>query len=395
MKRSTLLLAALALALPATALAKDADWATKAPSDWTADDAAELLAKSPWVATIQVLPTALIGANQKIGKADRVPVQARWFSASIIRNAIARNAELQGAKMSPEEKAEQTRPDDRFYEILISSDKLDVLDSIPFPQLVKVTTLEAGGQTFPLVTLLRPSELKGQAQMIFNKKKGIPEGAKDVVLKSEWNGTKIEFKWDATKMVWPGACENAAKPTHDIVGDAKAEKPMVRDLDGDFCPVGPNETRRREIQAAVLGSGDDALDRAIGDIRVTRAKPEDKFSVYVFYDAAKETAEPVEGAKPVDVMGRKMGMTKAVGKWSAANKSPLKAIFFVKPGAQKPDDFIHASCAEKLAKTDAGSAEKFFKEKLTKPDSPTVPVCEETAAKPEPTKADKKPTGKK
>lgn len=408
MKARTLFaLTAATLAVSSAALAKDAEWQNKAPADWTAEDTTEILGKSAWVQTISVFPTALVASGNKQDKptasSTRVPVQARWFSSQLMKQAIGRNAEIAGAKMTDEEKAEGTRPDDRFYEILISADKLDVLNATPFADLAKVTTLESDGQTFPLVTILRPSDLhSSQSQFIFQKGKGIPAGAKSISLKTVWNENKLEFKWDPTKMVWNGSCEKGVKPTREIVGDAKGEKVAVRDLDGDFCPVGPNETRRREVQAAILGSGDEAFNRAISDVRVTPSKGDKTvtYTAYVFYDPAKEVLDPAEAAK-VDVMGRKLAMTKAAGKWDSANGSPLKAIVFVRPGAAKPDDFIHASCAEKVAKLEGDAAEKLFKEKLTKPDSKDVPVCmgEEkpaaAAATPKADKTDKKPTSGK
>ena len=381
---------ALSLAVCATAEAKD-DWMSKKPADWTAEDVKAVMDKSAWAQTIQVFPTTLAGAtktDKPVTGGTRVPVQAKWFSSRLIKSAIVRNAELQGVKMTDEQKAESTRPDDRFYEILITADKLDVLDSTPFPDLAKTTTLEVDGQSLPLVTILRPQELKGgQSQFIFRKGKSVPATAKSVTLKSTWNGSNIEFKWDLTKMVWSPTCDNGGKPVRDIIGDAKAESPQVRDLDGDFCPVGPAETRRREVMASIIGSGDEALNRAISDVRTK--KNGEKTSIVVFYDPTKEVAS--EGASSPDPMARKEAMAKAVGTWATAHKDdPLEFLLFVDP-AKKAPELIVIACTQRLAKLDASGAAKLFKEKLIAATAGAdAPNCAEAA-----TENPAKPTGEK
>lgn len=337
----------LAVLVPATVVAKES-W-DKKPSEWTREEAQQILVKSPWVQTVNVFPATLRAENDKPTQTqERVGVFVRWQSAGVVREAVARLMELAGG-LTEAQKTQLTRPEDRFYMITVSApETLAAIEAVPFETLAANTTLEADGTKYPLVNVVKPSQNNNQpeAVFLFEKGKGIPATAKTANFSTKFGTAEIEAKFKLDKMTWNGK----------------------RDLDGDFGNVSEAEKRRREIQAAVLGAGDEAFGRAITDVRVEkRGNAKRPWAVYVFYDPTRELSNPAE-AKMVDTEGRKRAVSSAVGKWSTANKSSLEAIIFVDPAAGKAVDYIVGADAEKLSKMEGDAAAKFFKEKLQSAD---------------------------
>lgn len=348
--RTSLAILALLLAAPSAAVAGREGYLTKTPADWTAEDAAEVLTKSPWVVEVQVFPNAVKSpeeaAQKPTGSMKRVPVRVGWRSAGVYRNAQAK--QFQG--LSPEQLAEMTRPDDRFYVIELRADEsLSVLDSVPATELLRSSSLIVDGHARPLAFVVPPAELKApQARFFFERGDGIPAGAKQAVFRTSARDLGVEAKFKLDKMTWQGK----------------------RDLDGDLGDLSPIEKLRREIQAAVLGDGDTVFHRAVADVRVEKMKDERRpWAAYVFYDPARELSSPEE-ARAVDGLARKQGIASRLGAWSLSNRSVLQAIVFVNPKTQQAEEFILGADAEKLSKAPPEGAAKLFKEKLTPADKP-------------------------
>ncbi len=346
-RRMKIALTFLAALAPAAAIAKES-W-DKKPSEWTREEAQAILVKSPWVQTVNVFPATLrADADKPTQTQERVGVFVRWQSAGVVREAVARLMELAGG-LTEAQKTQLTRPEDRFYMITVSApETLAAIEAVPFETLAGNTSLTADDQKFPLVNVVKPSQNNNQpeAVFLFEKGKGMAAGAKTATFKTKFGTAELEAKFKLDKMVWNGK----------------------RDLDGDFGNLSDAEKRRRDIQASVLGAGDEAFARAITDVRVEkRGDAKRPWAVYVFYDPSRELVNPAE-AKMVDVEGRKRAVASAVGKWSIANKSSVEALIYVDPAAGKAIDYIVGADMEKLSKLSGDAAAKLFKEKLQNAD---------------------------
>ncbi len=357
----------LLLLVPASAYAKEGDWKTKPPAEWTLEEVREILSTSPWVTTVEVFPAALAtpgsGQSKPVALPQRVPLTIRWYSAGIVREATVRGAELAGSKIPAEQRAELTRPSDRFYIVSVTApETLAVLDSSPLETLVANTHLSSdNGKPIPLTLIKRPAENGGpEALFLFDKGAGIPADAKKLTFRTAAGELKVEARFSADKMVWNGA----------------------RDLDGDTGPVSADEKRRREIQSAVLSGEAPEFVRAVTDVRIEQAKGEKRpWKVYVFYDPARELSHPAEARLP-DIAGRKLGVARRVGRYSSANKAAVQVIVFVDPSKGKAVDYLLGADAETIASLAPESGEKLFKEKLTAADAPAAKPTDGTSAKP-------------
>lgn len=328
--------------------AKDGVWNTKKPAEWSLEEVREIITKSPWVQTVEVLPTTIrdpnAGTEKPVTGGTRVGLYVRWYSAGLIRQATVRGAQLAGG-VSEAQAADMTKPIDRFYVISVTApESLSVLDGVPFETVKGNTSLTIGETKHSLVNLVTPKQTGGpEALYFFERGKGAPADAKKAEFVTKIGEADIKAKFDVSKMVWNGK----------------------RDLDGDTGALSADEKRRRDVQAAILSTGDEALARAITDVRVeNRAK---KIAVYVFYDPNRELANPAE-AKNVDIGARKLAMTKALGKYSTDAKTDLDVVIFADPNAGKAVDYILGNDAEKIAKLEGDAAAKMFKEKLQKAD---------------------------
>jgi len=138
----------------------------------------------------------------------------------------------------------------------------------------------------------------------------------------------------------------------------------------------------------MLGSGDEALGRALSDVKLQKPTKESKHpSIYVFYDASREAIAPSD--PKADVPARKQALLKATGTWLASNKVEVGAVVFMAPTG-KPDDYMTGEDIARLAKLDGSAAAKFFGEKLQKPDAPAKPKSD-ADEKPKTEKTAKKP----
>jgi hypothetical protein len=341
-----LLLVTLAL-LPLAAFAA-ADYTEKKSTEWTPEEAKQVLEKSPWVVESQVFPAALRAPDEAQSKPTtsmmRVPVTIAWYSAGIYRTALASLFK----DLTPEQLDEMTRPNDRFYIIEVTApETLGVFDSVTDEELTKATSLEVDGQKFPLLFLIQPKDLKApKARFIFDRGAGIPAKAKTAVFHTAARDVSLDAKFKLEKMTWLGK----------------------RDIDGDLGEISPGEKRRREVQTAVLGTETPEFHRAIVDVRLEKLKDKDRpWAAYVFYEPSRE-------GKDVDVAARKLGIVQRVGTWSAANDTAIQAIVFLNPKNNKAQDYVLGPDAEKIAKMAPEGAAAAFKDKLTpadkKPEAP-------------------------
>lgn len=350
--KSPITVAFAALLVAGVASAKDPGWKDKKPADWSMDDVKEILNKSAWVETVEVFPAALQdpkgGKEKPTGSSRRIGLMVRWQSAGILRQATVRAMQLQGQTLNEAQVAELTRPSDRFYMISVSApESLEIVDSIPYETLAGKTTLSAGDTKFPLVQVITPAQNKApEAVFLFDKKDGIPADAKKAVFSTQFGEADIKAKFDLAKMTWGGE----------------------RDLDGDLGEVSAQEKLRRDVQAAVLGAGDDAFARAVTDVKMDKRKdPKRPWAIYVFYDPNRELANPAE-ARMVDTQARKLAVAKALGAWSKDRKDGLEAIIFVDPEKGQATDYVVGADAEKVSKMKDDAAAKAFKAMLKKPD---------------------------
>lgn len=339
-------IAALALFLPTVALA--ADYTDKKSAEWSPEEVDKILKKSPWTIEVNVFPAVLKSpdeAAQKPSANIRVAVNVAWTSAGIYRNARTRLFK----DLTPEQAEEMTRPSDRFYIVSVEApETLSVLDSIPEADLIANTSLEVDGKKYPLAIFQRPSELKAPlANFFFERGTGIPADAKTAVFKTKAREFSAEAKFKFEKMTWQGK----------------------RDLDGELAEPSAAEKRRREVQAAVLGTEENpGFFRSVSDVKVEKRGDKSRpWAAYVFYDSTRET--PAEG-KTVDAIGRKREMASRVGTWSLANGSSLEVIVFVNARTNKAEDYILGPEAEKVSKMAPEGAAAAFKDKLVSADKP-------------------------
>lgn len=352
-RKSPIAVAAAALLVAGVAsAAKDPEWKSKKPAEWSLDEVKEILNKSAWVESAEVFPAALqdpnAGKEKPTGSARRVGLLVRWQSAGILRHATVRAMQLQGQTLNEAQVAELTRPSDRFYMISVSApETLAIVNTIPYETLAGKTTLEAGDKKFPLLQVITPEQNKApEAVFLFDKKDGIPEDAKKAVFSTQFGEAKVKVSFDLGKMKWQGK----------------------RDLDGDIGELTAEEKTRREVQTAVLGAGDDAFARAVTDVKMEKRKdPKRPWAVYVFYDPDRELTNPAE-ARMVDTEARKLAVSQALGTWSKSRKDGLEAVIFVDPAKGKATDYVVGADTEKLAKMKDDAAKKAFKSMLKKPD---------------------------
>ena len=364
------------LAVPALA-AKDDFWNKMPSTEWTLEQVRDVLSKSPWVKTVEVFPAALKSkeeaSSKPIGSVKRVGVYVRWYSAGILRHAAARAVELSNPSAPKEalekQRAEITRPHDRFYIITVSApESLGAIEPITLEELAKKSSLKAGDLSFPLVNVSKPSETTQPEALFYFDRGGrsIPAETKSATFETAFADLKLEAKFDLEKMVWNGQRDIDGDTLAGVTFDEKtkkwidaAGKPVERDIEA--------EMRRREIQAAVLEGAEPQFARAITDVKVEKkGDPKRPWAVYVFYDPNRELSSPAE-ATNVDVMGRKRGIASRVGAWSASHKNTLEAVVFVDPAAGKATDYIVGADCEKLSKMAPEGGEAFFKKQLQKP----------------------------
>lgn len=161
-KRWPWLLALSALLLAGPALAED-PWKKK-PSDWTADDALQILTESPW-ASEKAVAVALMARDRKSG--SYVPLEVprysnylvRWETARPVRAAFARLKEL-GEAASARFQSPPPRYPANFYIITVKNTRParkipDVFGKLTNPQLAHFATLKTPRATAHPVAIAR------------------------------------------------------------------------------------------------------------------------------------------------------------------------------------------------------------------------------------------------
>ena len=355
--RTALFLALGSVALSSTALAAD-PWEAK-PESWSKDDVQLILNKSPWVQTIGVMPGSLKakgdGTAAPPATTNQVLLYLRWYSSWTIRMGTFQGAKQAGG-ITDAQIADGTAPVTRFYILsLTSPDSLSWLDEAPLDDLAKNVTLTTDdGNTFPLVYVSRPKTQGGaEALFFFDRGKGIDAKAKSAKFHATLADSKLDASFDLTKMTVGGK----------------------RDLDGELSPPSATEKTRREVESAVLESGDEGLKRGISDVKIDQTGKKDParpWRVMVFFDPARENGGAA-GAVAPDAAGQEQSIATAVGKWSKARKSDgASVLLFVNPSAGSVTDFVMGVDAEKLAGMKADEAKKYFDAHLQHP-KPAAP----------------------
>jgi hypothetical protein len=154
-------------------------------------------------------------------------------------------------------------------------------------------------------------------------------------------------------MTWPTTCPKDSAPV------------VRRDLDGDYCPVAPEEKIRRGVQAAVMG-GNVNMAKVVTSVVVDKvgSDPKRNWRVVVDYD-------PSVGSG--DVASRQLAIAKGAGGWSSSHKG-LMAILIMRDAKTQKIDFLVGQYAELIAKADSAAAEKQLKSDLNKKELPPSPA---------------------